>query len=388
MAGKPSNASTTSGVRELFAIPREVAYLNCATMSPQLRGVTEAGLASVRSKESPWTLATPDDWFGPAETLRGLAAELLGATSDAVALVPAVSYGVAVAAANLPVAAGQSLVVVERDFPSSVYGWHSVAARRGAHLRTARCASDETWTDAVMREIDERTAVVAVPQCHWTDGSTFDLARIGARARAVGAALVVDASQSLGVVPIDIGAIQPDFLFAVGYKWLLGPYGLSYLYAPPRWREVGVPIEDAWQTRKGSEDFARLVEYNEALRPGARRFDMGQSMQFALAPMASQGLRQILAWGVPAIGATIAKLTARIARLAEEQGYRAVPAGWRSPHLIGIRREGGIDAELPRRLSAERVYVSVRGDSIRIAPYLYNDELDVDRLFALLRPGA
>jgi selenocysteine lyase/cysteine desulfurase len=103
--------------------------------------------------------------------------------------------------------------------------------------------------------------------------------------------------------------VQPDFLVAVGYKWLLGPYGLGYLYVAPKWQERGIPLEQSWLTRAGSEDFARLVDYRDKYRPGARRFDMGEFPQFALAPMAMAALRQILAWGVNNIQETISALT-------------------------------------------------------------------------------
>jgi selenocysteine lyase/cysteine desulfurase len=165
------------------------------------------------------------------------------------------------------------------------------------------------WTDAVIDAIDSTTAVVAVPSCHWTDGSIVDLERVGRAARTVGAAFVVDASQSSGAYPLDITQIQPDFLVTVGYKWLLGPYGLGYLYAAPRWRESGAPIEWSWLARAGSEDFSRLTEYTETYRAGARRFDMGECPRFVLIPMAVAALEQILAWGVDRIQAALLPLT-------------------------------------------------------------------------------
>lgn len=94
--------------RHLFDLPAEVAYLDCAYMSPQLRAVTAAGLAAVRRKAAPWTT----EWFTEAEALRGAAARLMGAEADGVALVPAASYGIAIAAANLPVHRGQNVVVL------------------------------------------------------------------------------------------------------------------------------------------------------------------------------------------------------------------------------------------------------------------------------------
>jgi kynureninase len=103
--------------RALFDIPDDVTYLNCASMSPQLRTVTAAGIQAVRSKESPWNLRA-SDWFVHAEPLRALFGRVIGADAESVALVPSVSYGLAVAAANVPVRAGQSIVVLDREFPS------------------------------------------------------------------------------------------------------------------------------------------------------------------------------------------------------------------------------------------------------------------------------
>src|SRR5262245_48937557 len=122
------------GERDLFDIPHGVAYLNCANMPRQLRRVTEAGIAAVRAKASPWTLRSAD-WFAPTERLRTLFARLINGDPDGVAIVPAASYGIALAAANLPVAPGQSIVVLDGEFPSNFYAWQELA-RRGEVLRT------------------------------------------------------------------------------------------------------------------------------------------------------------------------------------------------------------------------------------------------------------
>jgi selenocysteine lyase/cysteine desulfurase len=226
--------------------------------------------------------------------------------------------------------------------------------------------------------------VVAVPGCHWTDGSIVDLERVGKAARTVGAAFVVDASQSSGACALDITQIQPDFLVTVGYKWLLGPYGLGYLYAAPRWRECGAPIERSWLARAGSEDFSRLTEYTETSRAGARRFDMGEFPRFVSIPMAVAALEQILAWGVDRIQATLLPLTSFAAEGATQLGGTALPAAHRVGHMVGIRFAQGVSPALMDRLAAAKVYVSIRGDSIRVAPHLYNDRSDISRFLATL----
>ena len=367
----------------LFEIPEGITYLNCSYMSPQLKSVTAAGLDAVRIKSMPWTL-TAAEWFTSTEQLRALAGNVLGTGADSVAIIPAASYGLAVAAANATVSAGSSIVLLAETFPSIAYTWREAARKHNATIVTVVRDPETGWTDAVLHAIDARTAVVCVPRCHWADGTIIDLVRVGERARQVGAALVIDASQSFGVVPLDIDRIQPDFLVSVGYKWQLGPYGLGYLYASPKWQQVGVPIEQSWLPRQGSDDFTRVADYSDEFQPGARRFDMGEFTQFVLAPMAAAALQQILDWGVASIEQSISHLTEEIAQRAVAAGYVVAPAEQRSKHMLGIRFRDGLPAKLPAVLSAAKVYVSIRGDSVRISPHLYNTSADIDRLFAAI----
>jgi selenocysteine lyase/cysteine desulfurase len=368
--------------RELFDIPAGVTYLNCSYMAPQLRSVTAAGLAAVARKSAPWNVP-PSAFFDESERLRATFAAVAGVDADAIALVPSVSYGVGTAVANIAIAAGQTVVVLAEQFPSNVYAWRAVAAARGAEVVTVARPADGDWTAAVTAVIDERTAVVAVPQCHWTDGSIVELVAVGAVARGVGAALVVDATQSFGAVPFDVAAVQPDFLVTAGYKWLLGPYSLGYLYVAPHRRD-GVPLEHNWITRAGSEDFTALVDYRDEPAPGARRFDVGERSNFVLVPMAIAALEQILAWGVSSIAATLGELTAAIASGAASLGYRTAPPDLRGPHMLGLRNPSGVPASLAARLADQQIHVSIRGDSIRVSPHLYNTPDDVARLLSAL----
>ena len=380
---RPS-AAPLGSQRTLFEIPDDVTYLNCASMSPQLRTVTTAGIAAVRAKAQPWNYRAID-WFAGAEPLRELFARVIGADADSIALVPAASYGLAVAAANVPVRAGQSIVALDREFPSGAYTWRALAERTGARVVTVRRETGSTWTDALLAALEPDVAIVATPACHWTDGSLIDLERLAPAVRAIGAALVIDASQAAGAHPIDVRVVQPDFLVTVGYKWLMGPYSLGYLYVAPKWHAQGTPIEQSWMTRAGAEDFTRLVDYADEFRPGARRFDMGEFSQFTLLPMSVAGLTQVLEWGVPRIAAGIGALTSRIAAEAEALGCEVPAEGDRVRHMLGVRLPDGLPSGFADRLAAARVHVSLRGDSIRVAPHLYNDERDVERFIDVVR---
>ena len=260
--------------RRRFDIPDDVAYLNCAYISPLLNTVRDAGIAGTRRKSHPWEIF-PRDFFTDAEEARGLFAELIGATANDVALGSAASYGIATAARNLPVQPGQRILVLQDQFPSNVYSWHALAKESNGTMLALQRPQDDDWTRAVLEELDERVAIAALAHVHWTDGAMLDLVRIGARCREVGAALVIDGTQSVGALPFDVNAIQPDFLAVATYKWLLGPYSAGFIYVAPKWQE-GTPLEHNWINREGSEDFSNLVDYRDNYQPGARRYDVGE----------------------------------------------------------------------------------------------------------------
>ena len=366
--------------RDLFEIPEGISYLNCAYMGPQLRSAREIGERAVGRKSRPWEI-TPGDFFDEVEESRELFARLVGGEADGVAVLPSVSYGMAVAANNVAVREGQKILLLEYQFPSNVYPWRELAAERKAEILTIPRPADHDWTTAVLDALDESVAVVTLPNCHWTDGSLVDLVRVGDRAREVGAALVVDAIQSLGALPFDVAEVRPDFLVAGAYKWLLGPYGVGFMYVGEEYRE-GRPVEHNWINRRGSEAFARVAEYQDEFAPGARRYDVGERSNFVLLPMATVALRQILAWGVENVSETIGGLTDLVEREAGTLGIGTVPRGRRARHMIGLKLGPDAPEDLAARLAAGGVFVSVRGESARISPHLYNTEQDVGRLFS------
>ena len=368
--------------RDLFEIPEDIVYLNCAYMSPQLRPAREVGEKAISRKSRPWEI-TPDDFFEDAEEIRALFARLVGGDADGVAIIPSVSYGISVAAANVPVREGEKIVILEDQFPSNVYAWGGLAEQSGASLVTLPRPEDLDWTRALLEEIDTDTAVVAVPNCHWTDGSLVDLASVGESVREAGAALVVDAIQSLGAHPFDVSELRPDFLVAASYKWLLGPYGVGYMYVGEEYRE-GKPIEHNWINRRGSQDFSGLVDYQGAFQPGARRYDVGERSNFALLPMAAEALRQLIDWGVENVSETIGTLTDLVEERAGALGIVTIPKERRARHMIGLMLGPDAPDDLATRLTTHNVYVSVRGPSVRVSPHLYNTESDVYRLFDVL----
>jgi selenocysteine lyase/cysteine desulfurase len=369
--------------RHRFAMPRDVHYLNCAYMSPIANEVRDAIVTGARFKEQPWTYK-PADFFAYPEALRGRAATIMGANPDCVAIVPSASYGLATAARNLPLARGQSIIVLADQFPSNLYIWRERARETGAEIITVQREAGKAWTDAVIAAIGPDTAIVAVPNCHWADGGVVDLVAVGKACRAVGAALVLDLTQSLGAMPFDVTAVQPDFAITACYKWLMGPYSLGVLDVAPRYHD-GTPIEHSWINRAGAEDFSRLVDYRDDFQPGARRFDMGEKSNTPMLMGATAGIDMLLEWGVEAIAETLAAKTQAIAAAALEIGCSADPIGVRASHFLSLRFSGEVPAGLTEKLAAQNVFVSLRGTSLRVTPHVYNDDADAAALIAALK---
>lgn len=374
--------------RDAFTLPEGEHYLNCAYMSPLPKAVEEAGIAGIRRKRNPAAI-TPDDFFSGADRARSLFGQLVGASPARIAIIPAVSYAAALVARNLPLRRGQSVVIAAEQFPSNVHAWGSLCRASGAELRTARPPASaesrgEAWNEAILEAIDVDTALVALSHVHWTDGTRFDLVAIGRRAREVGAALVVDGTQSVGALPFDVSAVQPDALLCAAYKWLLGPYSIGLAYLGPRF-DGARPLEETWLGRAGSEDFRTLVDYRDEYQPGAARFDVGQRSNFALLPMLNAALELLLAWDPSAIQDYCRRLAAPLLSEVRNAGFEVEDDQWRAAHLFGIRPPPGTEIlDLQRRLVDRRVFASLRGTALRVSPHVYNDDADMSALASVL----
>ncbi len=373
-----------------FHIPAGVHYLNCAFMSPLLREVEEAGIEGMRRKRTPFETA-PRDFFEDSDRLRDAFASLIGAPDpERVAIVPSVSYGITTVARNLNPPRGSNVVILAEQFPSNVYPWRRLADERELVLRTVEApvtagSRGAAWNEALLEAIDSSTSVVAVPLYHWMDGTRFDLEEVGKRARELGAALVIDGTQSVGAVPFDLSAVQPDALVCAGYKWLLGPYSLGLAWYGSRF-DGGVPLEETWTSRPDSDDFRRIGDYRNDYRPGAARYDVGERSNFILVPMQLAAIRRILAWSPEAIQEYCRSITRDALTEAVSLGVTVEDEMWRGNHLFGLRLPAGVDpARLGPELEARSISVSLRGSAIRVAPHVYNGEEDLNTLVEAIR---
>ena len=376
--------------KDRFQLSPDVTYLNGAYMAPLLKRVEEAGIAGIRKKRNPSQLSH-QEFFEDVDDVRRLFAGVINAADyQRVAILPSVSYGMAIVAKNLRLSAGDNIVVVGEQFPSNVYCWQKLTAQHGAELRTVAAPTTyenrgKQWNERLLDAIDERTRLVSVAHFHWSDGTRFDLVALRQRTRDVGSWLVVDGTQSVGAFPFDVQTIQPDALVCAGYKCLMGPYGTTLAYFGEAF-DTGEPLDEGWCNRSASEDFANLVHYQEHYQPGALRYDMGERSNFMTIPMMGQALREITDWGVENVQHYCETLVVPFIEDLADTDYQIEASDYRSNHLFGLRLPDAISlAALQQALEEAKISVSVRGNSVRVSPGVYNEPTDLERLSDCLR---
>ena len=367
--------------RALFDIPRDVCFLNAASWSPLPVAAIEAGREAVARKGRPWTL---DQEFAAEqyERARRAAARLVNADPEDMALISSVAYGVATAAKILPVPNHSRVLVLQDDHSSPVLEWMTRASAGGFTVETVQRPGNGDWTEALLTAIERSgappLAVVSISSVHWADGGAVDLGRVAPAVRAKGAALLIDATHSAGVIPLDVCDLDPDFVVFPTYKWLVGPYGRAFLYIAKR-HQGGMPLEQTSYGRRGvraeQEIYIRDIRYVD----GARRFDMGERDHFISMEMASIGMEMMLQWSSPAIVERLAMLTGRLADGLRDAAVDFPDSQIRAPHILGLRLHDEMPNELVKRLAAENIYVAPRLGRLRISPHVYNDESDIER---------
>jgi selenocysteine lyase/cysteine desulfurase len=373
--------------RELFDIPRDICYLNSASYSPLPLKTLEAGRDAVGRKGKPWTL---DAGFAGRQhdRARNAAARLINADPADVALIPSISYGVATAAKLLTIPRGARVLVLENDHSSPVLEWQTRADAQGFVVETIRQPDDGDWTSTVLAAIARPgaapVALASISSVHWSDGGLIDIAEAATALRRQGALFLLDATQSAGVLPLDVTQLDPDFVIFPTYKWLLGPYGRAFLYIAKRHQD-GTPLE---QTAAGRRDVRadNAVYFSDTRYVGdASRFDMGERDHFVSLEMAAIGMEMIAEWGAAAIAQRLAVLTERIADGVCDLGVGMPQRHLRAPHILSLGFKDGAAKTLVEALATEEIYVAPRLGRMRVSPHVFNDEADADRFVAALK---
>ena len=363
---------------------RRSTYLNTASVGLIPSDAVDAQVAWQRQMAETGTIDFDEEAERSIfEPLRKEAATLFGADVDGVAVGSNATELLSSFAWAVSPPAGSNVVGAGVSFPSTMYPWRRIAAATGAELRLVEAGTnDRIDPDALIQRIDASTAVVCVSHVEYRSGQLLDLARLADAAHRHGALLVVDATQSAGMIPIDVVECGVDALVTSGYKWLCGPFGVALLVLN---RDLRGRLDPGTIGFRSHVDMWDLDTRRLELPDAARRFECS-TMAYGCAISLARSIALLNRVGVDRIFAHDMALTARIVEGLRRRGAEVTwpeDESERTP-IVSTRFPDRDSATLARHLNGNRVVVSPRGEFVRFSPHLYNDDGDVERALKLV----
>ena len=371
--------------RNLFNIPNDIVYLNTAYISPLSLKVENAINEGCNLETQPWRIDPEFHFFHQIKQTKLIFSNLFNVSYQNVSLIPSASYGISTAANNIKLTKTKNKILILKDqFPSNVYPWMELCRRQEGAMQIIDKSNTITLTEELIKKIDERVAVVAIPNIRWTDGYMIDLKKISVKCKKFNVKLVLDLTQSAGAMHIDLEEINPDFAIIANYKWMLGPYSTGFLYVSDNFID-GVPLEETWIGRKNSQDFSKLTDYNSSYNSDSIRFDMGQRANFSLLPGVKAALEQLQDWNIKKIENTLLSNNLIICKALSELGFDILEEKNRAPHFISARHPDFDGDAVLKKLKKNKIFISERSGYLRITPHLWNNDEDFFKLITCLK---
>ena len=363
-----------------FQLDPDIHYLNNAYKAPLLKSGEEAAINALQRGRNPFKLSTAH-FFDEVDEVKNLYAQIINASSEQIAMIPSTSYGFASILPNIPAKPNGKVITVQDEFPSGVFAAQAWCKNNQNELifvgpnDTKEPNLGHQWNQNILDQIDEQTSFVIISSIHWANGIKFNLKEIGEKCAGVGAKLIVDGTQSVGSQEMDVVDCKISALITAAYKWLLGPYSLGFMYLDESFYQ-GTPLEESWMNRSNARDFSNLSTYEKNYNDAAGRFNMGETSNFILMPIAKAGLEQLIKWTPKAIQDYDIKLTNPLfeyLNFEDKDSY--------SHHLFSLPIPSNVNKEkLQENISKNNIIVSQRGESIRVSVNVFNDNADIQAL--------
>ena len=366
--------------KHLFNLDPSEYYLNCAYKSPLLKKGELLAINAIKKERNPSYLK-PNNYFEISEEIRTEFSKIIKSHKSEVAIMPSSSYGFANVFNNIRIH-GNKAIVVENEFPSGYFSVKKWCSENNIQLdiieRNNLSAKD--WNKKIIDSIDSNTSVVLISSVHWTNGTKFDLREIGEKCKINNTYFIVDGTQSVGAMAIDVKDFKIDALICAGYKWLFGPYSMALGYFSEKFYN-GIPIEESWMNRTNAQEFSNLTEYDSEYKPMAGRYNVGETTNFILSPIMLNGLKQINSWGISNIESYCKKLSKIVISELSPLGVVFENENYLTYHLFSLGLPNHLNLlSFKKILEEKKIRVSVRGPSLRVSFNVFNDENDINKL--------
>jgi selenocysteine lyase/cysteine desulfurase len=366
------------GNADEFPVLRHWDFFNHAAVSPIPRAAAQALRRFADQAESVAYLDT--GWYRDLAALRESVARMMNATKEEVAFVKNTSEGIATVANGIDWNEADRIVTTDVEYPANVYPWIEVSRSRGCELVRV-----PPRTESLIEAADHpRTRLLSLSHVQYATGQRHDLVAIGAFCRARGILFCVDAIQTLGVLPVDVRAMNVDYLSAGGHKWLLGPEGTGVFFCQRELIERTKPALIGWMNVADPLNYGK-IDYT--LRDDARRYEPGSyNVAGLLGLKASVDL--LSSPGVDSVSQRLRAVTNRLVEGLIEKGYRvASPRGgdeWSGIVSFSAAAPSTHQQIWQRLRTDHRTEIAVRDNRLRCAPHFYNTDEQIDRLIQRL----
>lgn len=372
--------------RQWFDI-EDAIYLNVAAHAVMPRVSIRAVEDSLKAKKFPHRV---DDslWFEPPVRIRKSLSKLIGAKPEEIAVTSGASAGVAAVAHGLEWKQGDEIITAQGEFPLQYATWKPMEKREGVRLRIIAPRERFITASDLIGALTPRTRIVSVSLVRFDDGSLLDAARVAAACHAQGTLFLLDVSQACGAVPMNVNDLGADFVVCAGYKWLLSCYGTGFFWIKSEHLDALRPGPFNW-AGQNTDAFAELNFVNPEPCRDAKRWDAAEWATYYnlnLSAMA-ESVDFVLRTGPEVVSEHNRRLIQfMFSRLPEN---RCVPASPLDPNRRGpfgcfAARQPEKTIELYQKLRRENIIVSLREGKIRVSPYLFNSEQDMDRLVSVV----
>jgi len=383
-----ADVASLVGNADVFPVLREWTYFNHAGMSA-LPAPTVAAIIEYAQHASKHAYLGAS-WFEDLKATRALAAEVINADAGEIALIKNTSEGISLAAGGLTWKPGDVVVTTAVEYPTNLYPWMEMAHRHGIKIvRVPEVEMPDGTRQVPLNDIlkaaaDPQCRLVTISHVQYASGQRHDIAAIGKFCRENGKLFCVDAIQSIGASPVDVKAMNIDFLATGSHKWMMAPPGAGFFYCRKELIEQMRPVNVGWANVINNQNYS---SNDYTLLPNAGRFEAGSpNLPGSIGMRVSLGLLHSV--GMANIHTRIQVLLDRAIEGLRGKGYQIVSP--RDP----VSQSGILIFKSPvhshdaicKQMREKKIEMIVREGRLRISPHFYNTEAQIDRMVAEL-PG-
>lgn len=362
-------------------------WINCAHQGPLPSVAVEAAHNAIAWKVTPYEL-TSERFSSVPMRLKQALARLIRASTDEIVLGNSASYGLHLLANGIPWHSGDEVLLVHGDFPADILPWLALE-KYGVRIRYIKPKYHLPEPEELKENISSATKLFCTTWVHSFSGKTADITALGEMCRANGITFVVNASQALGALPLDVSELPVDAVVSVGFKWLCGPYGTGFCWMQPDLLRSLEYNQAYWLTSLTADDLGHQESEVRTLvgAPGAGTYDVfGTANFFNFMPWAAS-IEYLLKKGIEHIAEYDQQLVSHLINGLDARKYKLISPreGFARSTLVFISHNNPKrNAEIYTLLKAKGIEVAFRRGQLRFSPHLYNTKKEIERALAVL----